>query len=132
MRAINSKASLIRSGLAAAVLLVAATASYAQSVGLTAAPSTVALPDGQAVPMWGYTCGTVADGATCAAANPNAGTGWSPVVITVPYTESGPGVSTTNLTINLTNSLVSSGTPIQTSLVIVGQLGGGLGAAPVK
>jgi len=37
MRAIHFKASLIRSGLAAAVLLVAATASYAQTtVGLTA------------------------------------------------------------------------------------------------
>jgi len=57
MRAIHSKASLIRSGLAATVLLVAATASYAQTtVGLTAAPTQAVLPDGQSVPMWGYTC----------------------------------------------------------------------------
>lgn len=121
MRAINSKASLIRSGLAAAVLLVAATASYAQSVDLTAGRQLAALPDGQTVPMWGYTCGTVAGtGVSCAAANPNAGTNWSPVVITVP--------SGTSLTINLTNNLTFAGGNIPTSLVIVGQLGGGLGA----
>ncbi len=125
MRAIKFNASLIRSGLAAAVLLVAATTSYAQSsVSLTAAPTSAALPDGQTVPMWGYSCGATAPvAATCAAANPNAGTSWSPVVITVP--------SGANLTINLTNSLTSAGTPIPTSLVIVGQLGGGLGGAPV-
>jgi hypothetical protein len=113
MRAINFKASLIRSGLAAAVLLVAATASYAQqtTLGLTAAPTQAVLPDGRSVPMWGYTCGAVTVGTgTCVAANPNAGTtgltpNWSPVVITVPYTESAPGVSNTSLTINLTNNL---------------------------
>ena len=131
MRAIKFNASLIRSGLAAAVLLVAATATYAQSVDLTAGPRNAALPDGQTVPMWGYTCTTPGTGATCAAANPNAGANWSPVVITVPYTEA-LGVSTTSLTINLTNSLVSAGTPSPTSLVIVGQLGGGLGGAPIK
>ncbi len=117
MRAINSKASLIRSGLAAAVLLVAATVSYAQTVSLTAAPSMAALPDGQGVPMWGYSCGAAAGGATCAAANPNAGGNWSPVVITVPTGSS--------LRIDLTNSL-----PVPTSIVIVGQVGGGLGGAP--
>jgi len=60
---------------------------------------------------------------------------WSPVVITVPYTESAPGVSNTILTISLTNNLsfaAGTGTnTVPTSLVIVGQLGGGLGAAPV-
>src|SRR6266705_2538482 len=136
MRAIHFKASLIRSGLAAAVLLGAATASYAQTtVGLTAAPTQAVLPDGQSVPMWGYTCGTVTGTGTCVAANPNAGTNWSPVVITVPYTESAPGVSNTILTISLTNNLsftAGTGTnTLPTSLVIVGQLGGGLGAAPV-
>src|SRR3989440_4771058 len=137
MRAIHFKASLIRSGLAAAVLLGAATASYAQTtVGLTAAPTQAVLPDGQSVPMWGYTCGTVTAGTgTCVAANPNAGANWSPVVITVPYTESAPGISSTILTISLTNNLsftAGTGTnTLPTSLVIVGQLGGGLGAAPV-
>jgi len=142
MRAINSKASLMKSALAAAVLLVAATASYAQTVvGLTAAPTTAALPDGQAVPMWGYSC----DGASvlagnCRPANPNAGVNattlvpnWSPVVITVPYTEA-LGVSTTGLTINLTNNLsfLSGANAVPTSLVIVGQIGGGLGGAPTR
>ncbi len=55
MRAIHSKASLIRSGLAATVLLVAAGAAFAQqtTLGLTAAPTQAVLPDGQSVPMWG-------------------------------------------------------------------------------
>src|SRR5512143_1549981 len=109
-------------------LLLASGASFAASVALTAAPTTAALPDGQSVPMWGYSCGAVTAPATCAAANPNASTGWSPVVITIPSGEP--------LTITLTNSLsftTSSGTNlIPTSLVIVGQLGGGLGSAPTR
>ena len=122
----------------AGVLLFAAVAAFGQapSVGLTAAPTQIVTPDGATTQMWGYTCGTVV-GATCAKLNINApaavGTtpaGWSPVVITVPYTATTANVSTTNLTINLTNNLptppgATSGIP--TSLVIVGQLGGGLG-----
>src|SRR2546430_261495 len=137
MRAIHSKASLIRSGLAAAVLLVAAGPAFAQTtVGLTAAPTQAVLPDGQSVPMWGYTCDAASVTAgTCVAANPNAGANWSPVVITVPYTESAPGVTNTILRISLTNNLAfAAGTgtnTLPTSLVIVGQLGGGLGDAPV-
>src|SRR5882762_7063952 len=113
MRAINSKASLMKSALAAAVLLVAATASYAQTVvGLTASPTQALLPDGQAVPMWGYSCdATSVTAGTCRSANPNAGVNlatsvpnWSPVVITIPYTPDVLGVGTTNLTINLTNN----------------------------
>src|SRR5207248_632409 len=78
--------------------------------------ATATLPDGSAVPMWGYSCGAPVAGATCAKLNPAAAAGvWSPVVITVP-----PGP----LTISLTNSLPNS---VPTSLVIVGQLGGGLG-----
>jgi hypothetical protein len=132
MRAINSKASLVRSGLAAAVLLVAAGTTYAQTtVGLTAAPAQAVLPDGQSVPMWGYTCDAASVTAgTCRAANPNALGNWSPIVITVPYTESAPGVSTTSLTINLTNSLIFGANNVPTSIMIVGQLGGGLGNAP--
>ncbi|MEA3151813.1 MAG: hypothetical protein QOD56_2752, partial [Gammaproteobacteria bacterium] len=114
------------SGLTASVLLLAGHASLAQTVNLSAARTSTILPDGQTVPMWGYQCGTFS-GATCAAANPNAGTGWSPVVITVPYTPGGP-----TLTINFVNNLsfpAGTGTnTVPTSLVIVGQLGGGLGA----
>jgi len=109
---------LINSGLAASVFLLASGASFAQQVNLTAGPTSVTLPDGFTVPMWGYSCSAAAVApATCAALNPNAPAGtWSPVVITVP---AGP------LTISLTNGLPPS-VP-ETSLVIVGQLGGGLG-----
>ncbi|MEK7321349.1 MAG: Ig-like domain-containing protein [Pseudomonadota bacterium] len=115
---------LVKAGLAVSLLLVASGESLAQTVNLTAQAATAAMPDGQVVPMWGYKCGT-ATGATCVASNANAGTGWSPVIIRVPYI----GAATT-LTINLTNSLpvpknATSGVP--TSLVIAGQLGGGLG-----
>src|SRR6202163_4264544 len=123
MQFINLKSVLKTSVLAVAVLLLTAGASFAQSVNLTAQPATATLPDGQVVPMWGYTCTGTPVTATCAASNPNAGTGWSPVVITVP-----PG----NLTINLTNSLSFGANSVPTSLMIVGQLGGGLGAAPIK
>jgi hypothetical protein len=88
-----------------------------QQVNLTAGPSTLTLPDGSAVPMWGYSCGAAATGSSATCANLNAAaTGWSPVVITVPTTATG------GLTINLTNSLA-----VPTSITIVGQLGGGLG-----
>lgn len=110
---------------AAVLLLGAGTAGAQQQVNLTAGPATITLPDGSAVPMWGYSCGAIVTGstATCAKLNKNA-TGWSPVVITVPTGQS--------LAINLTNSLpippgATSGVP--TSLMIVGQLGGGLGTA---
>jgi hypothetical protein len=99
-----------------------------QQVNLTAAPANLKTPDGTTIPMWGYSCGTVVAGstATCASLNPNAGAGvWSPVVITVP--------SGQNLVINLSNNLSFGTAPninnIPTSVVIVGQLGGGLGDA---
>ncbi|MGF6729199.1 hypothetical protein OKW50_001280 [Paraburkholderia youngii] len=107
---------LIKAGVAATILLTASGMASATSVNLTAQASTVALPDGQVVPMWGYTCSAPATApATCAATNPGAGANWSPVLITVP-----PGP----LTINLKNSLPGS---IPTSLVVVGQLGVGQG-----
>jgi hypothetical protein len=114
----------------ASILLFSAVAAFGQQqVNLSAGPSSVALPDGTKVPMWGYSCGTIVNGssATCSALN-QAATGWSPVLITVPTGQ--------DLTINLTNNLsftpAGSSTPnkIPTSLVIVGQLGGGLGSSP--
>ena len=125
---INSLKAIIKTALrGAAVLLFGASAAVAQQqVNLTAAPTSLTLPDGSNVPMWGYTCGVAVGGstATCAAANSAAG-GWSPVIITVPTGQT--------LQINLTNNL--SFTPagsttannIPTSLMIVGQVGGGLG-----
>jgi FtsP/CotA-like multicopper oxidase with cupredoxin domain len=78
--------------------------------------------------MWGYSCGAATSGsATCAPLNPAAAGSpgvWSPVVITVPTTATG------GLQINLTNNLPtppSATTGIPTSIIIVGQIGGGLG-----
>lgn len=73
-----------KAGLVASIFVAVSGMSFAQTVNLTAAGANASLPDGQAVPMWGYTCGTVAAPATCAPLNTNAGAGWSPVVITVP------------------------------------------------
>src|SRR5467141_65688 len=131
MRTYSSKSSHIRSGLAASVLLLAS-ASYAQPVvNLKAAPTQALLPDGESVPMWGYTCGAVTQGSvagtSCAAANASAGANWSPVVITVPFTADISGNSTTSLRIDLTNNLSFGPNNIATSIVIDGQLGGGLG-----
>src|SRR3977135_383732 len=105
MHLFTSKTSRLIPGLAALALLLTANASQAQSVNLTAAPTSTTLPDGQSVPMWGYRC-TANSGATCAAANVagTSGTGWSPIVITVPYVGTA-AASSTNLTINLTNNL---------------------------
>jgi hypothetical protein len=140
MRAVKMKSALIKSALAASVLLLAGGAYAAvQQVNLTAGPTATILTDGTSVPMWGYSCGIVVSGstATCAASNPGAVAtpastagaavmnGWSPVVITVPAGQ--------DLQINLTNNLSFTTTTattntVPTSLVILGQLGGGLGA----
>src|SRR5467141_538351 len=129
MRFNHLKATLKSAVLTVTVLLLGASVAVAQQqVNLTAAPATTTLPDGTVVPMWGYSCGGAVTGstATCAALNPaslattTTAATWSPVVITVP---TGQG-----LTINLTNSLsFLNGNSVPTSLVIVGQLGGGLG-----
>ena len=116
------------------LLLGAGVADGQQVVNLTAAPTSTTLPDGSVVPMWGYSCGAVAASstATCAALNPTAAGAWSPVVITVPTGAAG------GLTISLTNNLsftpTGGGTPnlIPTSIMIVGQVGGGLGTSATK
>ncbi len=113
--------------LALTILLLGVGVSGAQ-VNLTAQPTSLTMPDGSTVPMWGYSCGTFVTGqvGTCAPLHPGA-TGWSPVVITVPTGQP--------LTINLTNLLTFTPTgsttanTVPTSLVIVGQVGGGLGSS---
>jgi VCBS repeat-containing protein len=129
MRPNYLNATLKTAVLVTIVLLLGAGLAFAQQqVNLTAGPSSLTMPDGSSVPMWGYSCGTAVSNSTASCAPLNAvGSGWSPVVITVP--------SGQDLQINLTNSLsftpAASTTPnnIPTSLVIVGQLGGGLGTA---
>src|SRR6266567_1455477 len=124
---INYLGSILKTAVhgATVLLLGAGLAGAQQQVNLIAGPATATLPDGSAVPMWGYSCGAAATGstATCAASNPAATTAavWSPVVITIPTGQI--------LQVNLTNSLSFAGGNIPTSLVIVGQLGGGLGTA---
>src|ERR1700694_5478068 len=122
MRSNNSKSVLKHAGIAAAILLLASGAAFAQQqVNLTAGSATTTLPDGTVVPMWGYTCGAVVTGSTAsctalnkavaaaaAAGTPLAGI-WSPVVITVPTGQ--------DLQINLTNSLsFLNGNAVPTSL----------------
>ncbi|HEY6095068.1 MAG TPA: Ig-like domain-containing protein [Gallionellaceae bacterium] len=105
-------------------ILLSAGMSHAE-VALTAKPTTTTLPDGQTVPMWGLFCGsataTGTNGAPCTTQTGAAqnGTSWQPPLITV---QSGA-----QLDIVLTNGLKAP-----TSLVIVGQLGGGLGSAPTR
>jgi hypothetical protein len=122
MRSTTLKTILKTAILAVTVLLLTAGASFAQ-VSLTAQPTTITLPDGQSVPMWGLFCGS-AVGATCTTMKglPQTGLTWEPPLITV--------ATGSSLTINLTNSLPAS-VPA-TSLMIVGQLGGGLGASPTR
>src|SRR5882762_2866194 len=141
MRTNNMKAILKAALRVACILPFAAVVAFGQqTVNLTAAPTTTTMPDGTVVPMWGYNCGVAVVGATaaCAALNPNASAavaattttpaipaGWSPVVITVPTGQA--------LTINLTNNLSffptgsTTANIVPTSLMIVGQIGGGLG-----
>ena len=126
MRLTNLKA-ILRTAIQGATVLLLGTcvASAQQQVNLAAGPTTLTLPDGSTVPMWSYTCGAVVSGstATCAKLNPTAAA-WSPVVITVPTGATG------GLTINLTNNLLfANGNKVPTSIMIVGQVGGGLGSS---
>jgi len=129
MRTYNFEA-ILKAALRVACLLpfAAVAALGQQQINLTAGPATATLPDGTMVPMWGYSCGAPVSGSLATCAKLNATTGWSPVVITIPTSASG------GLSISLTNNLsfIPAGTGstpnnIPTSIVIVGQLGGGLG-----
>ncbi len=124
-----------KAGLATSVLLMASGLAHADStITLTAAPTTTTLPDGQTVPMWGLLCGSFTGSAftysagtdgtptgtpcTTLAGTAHTGNSWQPPRITVPAGK---------LSITLRNKLHS---PVPTSLVIVGQVGGGLGGTP--
>jgi hypothetical protein len=123
MRSSYYSHALKKAVLVLTVLLAAASASFAQSVTLTATPQATTLPDGNSVPMWGWVCGP-ATGATCTAMNgvPQlGGTTWQPPLITVP--------SGGTLSITLNNSLPAG--VAGTSLTIVGQLGTGTGSKGV-
>jgi Bacterial cadherin-like domain len=132
----RAKAGLIESVLAASLLVAAGSALAQSSVTLTAAPTAATLPDGQSVPMWGLMCGTFTGttftyvpgtNATCTTLTGGAPTGaWQPPLITV--------ASGQPLEIKLVNNLRIAVVPasgafndVPTSLVLVGQVGGGLG-----
>src|SRR5438105_2812354 len=129
MRANSFKTVLGRTGFVASILLASAAAFADSSVTLTATPTYTALPDGQVVPMWGYGCGDYATpqvpsvNATCTTLTGGSQTGaWQPPLITMS--------SGQPLTITLNNKLIFGVNTVSTSLVIDGQLGGGLGAPP--
>src|SRR5215469_5854108 len=148
MNDFNFRARLRAVLLASGFFLLATVMGFGQqTINLTAAPTTVTMPDGNVVPMWGYFCGSAVSTSTaaCAALNP-ASIGnpaatppvpatWSPVLITVPA--AAPGTPT-SLTINLTNNLsftptgATTANTVPTSIVIVGQVGGGLGNAALR
>jgi hypothetical protein len=127
----------MKSIVVSSILLVAPAALAQSTVTLTASPQTATLPDGQQVPMWGYTCGDAlvppapSVNATCTAADgltQAGGAAWQPPIITVPAGD---------LTINLVNQLsfstaVGGTNTVPTSLVVLGQVGGGLGGAPAR
>ena len=144
LAASRRKISVLKAGAAVSLFLLAGGAAWADtSVTLTASPTNTTLPDGQTVPMWGLLCGTVATVAGPPASTTftyNAGTdstnaaakpctsitgatqtgGWQPPLITMPKGQA--------LLITLANNLsFAGGNKVPTSLVIVGQVGGGLG-----
>ena len=74
MRTNNFKTKLRAALRILAILPFAAVAAFGQQgINLTAAPTSVTLPDGSTVPMWGYFCGGAVAGSTakCAASNPS-------------------------------------------------------------
>ena len=111
---------LLRTALVASTVALSGLASAATTtVSLTALRTTTTLPDGAKVPMWGYcgSLGTNADASAAAGTSTSVAcsTGWSVgPTITVP--------AGSDLVISLTNNL-----PVPTSIVVLGQLGGGLG-----
>ena len=101
MRKNNLKAILKTAVRVVGILPLAAVVAFgAQQVNLTAGPTTTTMPDGTAVPMWGYSCGTAVGGSTATCAALNKSGAWSPVIITVPTGQ--------DLTINLKNLLTFS------------------------
>jgi large repetitive protein len=133
----------LRRAVTAAALLLAAGAATAQSanvidltgsvgtptVNLTAERMVATLPDGTSAPMWGYCATGWSDGTTamtlptttrtCTSAGATIAA-WTPGPTLI--VKAGSTAAPATLNIQLTNAL-----PTPTSLVILGQLGGGLG-----
>ncbi len=118
MRPNFSGAFMKKTLLAVTLLLLVTGISVAQTVNLTAQSTTVTLPDGKTVDMWGYCTPDATGPGTPLSGGAACGTpvaGWKP----------GPTITVTagaSLSIALTNNL-----PVPTSVVILGQIGGLLG-----
>ncbi len=123
--------------LTLSLLCVGTSRAATVAVTLTAKPTSTTLSDGQTVPMWGLFCSAPAD-TTATAASCTTMTGaaqdgvtWQPPLIRV---QTGDELDVT-LVNNLSSTAYTSPPPsgnLPTSLVIVGQLGGGLGDAPTR
>jgi hypothetical protein len=117
----NSKYPRMFPRLAGVITLLAATGTLhaTTTVNLTAQRSNITLPDGATVPMWrfcGGLDGTSTNSGSTSGGSCTAAAGWTPgPTIIVP-------VGDPSLTINLNNQL-----PVPTSIVVLGQIGGGLG-----
>src|SRR5256885_12238180 len=84
MRTNNWKAILKAALRVVSILPFAAVVALGQqTVNLTAGPTTVTLPDGSVVPMWGYSCGAALRGSTPA---------FAPVESAAPFTSPAPSV----------------------------------------
>jgi hypothetical protein len=120
----NSKSLLAKTGLTAAVFLLASERfAQPQVVNLTAGPATATLPDGSGcrVGLSAAQCGWL-DGTSLR--DSASRQRLVSVVITIPTGQ--------DLQINLTNNLTFTGAgtnTLPTSLTIIGQLGGGLGSS---
>ncbi len=105
MRSNYLKATLKAAILAVTVLLLTACASFAQTVSLTAGATSITLPDGQVVPMWGYTC--IGSGASIMSITPGApGSGYSNPAITL--TGGGGTGATASATADPTTGAITS------------------------
>jgi len=73
MRALELKSILRTVVSGASVLLICAGIAQAQEADITAKATSALLPDGNAVPMWGYSCDNAGSlGVSCSALNPQA------------------------------------------------------------
>src|SRR5437660_1911484 len=79
------------------LLLTAAVSLGQVTVTLTASRQTTILPDGNTVPMWGWTCDAAsATAGNCLALNrtpQTGGTVWQPPLITAPYVTTGTSLT---------------------------------------
>jgi hypothetical protein len=136
MQPITFSSVLCKSRFALSLILLAGGTALAQgSVTLTALPTSTTLSDGQVVPMWGLFCGDYATtpvasvNATCTNMGGTAqGATWQPPLIKVAAGQALTITLVDGLTFatSADNSTGPNSVPI--SLIIDGQLGGGLGS----